>query len=126
MWTYNRARAYSHIYSDELYHHGVKGMKWGVRHDKPTTGKRRSNGYHGRYYQKAVKQSKYIYASAKSLKKRGNDYEDQEAFRLASKSEQKRSIDNAKRLVESSIKNAEYWSYAAKDISNSKSFLCHR
>lgn len=26
MWTYN--------YSNELYHHGVKGMRWGVRNDK--------------------------------------------------------------------------------------------
>ena len=26
MWTYN--------YSNELYHHGVKGQKWGVRNDK--------------------------------------------------------------------------------------------
>ena len=25
----------------ELYHHGIKGMKWGVRHDKKPTGKKR-------------------------------------------------------------------------------------
>ena len=29
-------------YRNYLEHHGVKGQKWGVRHDKPSTGKKRS------------------------------------------------------------------------------------
>ena len=37
MWTYN--------YSNEIYHHGIKGMRWGVRHDKKQSGfgRKRSN-----------------------------------------------------------------------------------
>lgn len=34
MWTYN-------YNNDYLMHHGVKGMKWGVRHDPIRTGRRR-------------------------------------------------------------------------------------
>ena len=30
------------VYSDELYHHGVKGMKWGVCHEYKPTGRRSS------------------------------------------------------------------------------------
>lgn len=32
MWTYN--------YTNELYHHGVKGMRWGVRHKRELIGRR--------------------------------------------------------------------------------------
>ena len=32
---------YRIVYSNELYHHGVKGMKWGVRHDPERVGRTR-------------------------------------------------------------------------------------
>lgn len=31
------------MYNDYLMHYGVKGMKWGVRHDQPSVGRRYSN-----------------------------------------------------------------------------------
>jgi glycogen debranching enzyme len=35
------------IYDSELYHHGVKGQKWGVRHERERVGSRRRSSASG-------------------------------------------------------------------------------
>ena len=53
-------------YEDYLYHHGVKGMKWGVRKKRETTGSSKSNKpklfseeYHRQKADKAIDKIKY-------------------------------------------------------------------
>ena len=57
------------MYSNELYHHGIKGMKWGVR---------RYQNYNGEYTQEGLRRYKAVnkrYQDSKnaynSLKKNG-------------------------------------------------------
>ena len=62
MWTYN--------YSNELYHYGVLGMKWGVRKGRSTssksTRKRKASNYH-EDYKKAHSGKSVKYMSDKEL-----------------------------------------------------------
>lgn len=55
MWTYNQTHDY-------LAHHGVKGMRWGVRHDKDdkSSGKSSSSEDTSKKYQLTDKQKRNI------------------------------------------------------------------
>lgn len=103
---------------DELYHYGVKGMRWGVRKSKGNF----FRGKHNRFAQKARRQATYNKRVAQKLTDRGNDYDDQEAYRLASPKEKARSRANAKRLVQNSLNAADYWQKAASSLDKTTSY----
>ena len=49
------------VYSDELYHFGIKGMKWGVRNEYKPTGRRRSSKSQNDNSKVTSKLERYIY-----------------------------------------------------------------
>lgn len=61
--------------TDELYHFGIKGMKWGVRHDKKSSGSSRSRKT------KRVSSEEYI-RSREIMKKKPNEMSNRELQEL--------------------------------------------
>lgn len=62
----------------ELYHHGIKGMKWGVRHTPEELGHKRAIKAKGRlskYKDKKIVRINKMYAKAISKTKEGLDYD---------------------------------------------------
>lgn len=86
MWDYN--------YNDELYHFGVKGMKWGVRRKRPKT--THHEDYTNAHSRKSVKSM-----SDKELRSRINRLNMEREY-----SEAKRKANKGQRAVQSYIKTA--------------------
>lgn len=100
--------------SDELYHHGVKGQRWGVRRSREELGYKSSPSVFGlnrvessfvRRYRESQKSAERMYKKAQNRKKKGKDFR---SF-----------IDRAKRFEKeaSTIKklNMQYNSLSQKD-----------
>lgn len=106
MWKYN--------YSDELYHHGVKGMKWGVRKKRITSGLQKlgMRQAHSRAGQLGVKAGAKI-ANKKVKKSRKADVKNR---RNLSDAELKKKVERLK--MEKQLKDL-----TADDISPGKKFV---
>ena len=101
------------ISEDYLMHHGVKGMKWGVRHDQKQVAK---------YSAKARTQRNYnAKASLNFKKKKGKAYfDDDELWNISSKEEKAEYNAMAKRSAIASKKMANHWDKAISDINKTK------
>ena len=81
---------YTSVYSDELYHHGVKGMKWGVRKEVVSTIGKTSRETAGKFgNNRKLKASKSALAKAKTMS-------DEELRKVASRLELENRYVNAR------------------------------
>ena len=87
MWSYN--------YTDELYHYGIKGMKWGVRRFQRKNGTLTSAGKK-RYTDDAIKEYRKSYDKSERLSNKAyeKEWETKEAYKKLGKNRAER-IKNA-------------------------------
>ena len=94
-----------------LIHHGIKGMKWGIRKDPVS-----------KYSSKARTQRNYNAKSSLNFEKnKGKAYfDDEELWNISSKEDKARYNDMAKRSAIASRKMADHWDKAISDIDKTK------
>ena len=96
-----------------LMHYGVKGMKWGVRHDKKVIAK---------YSQKArVQRNANAKESVILRKGKGKAYfDDEELWDIASNKDRQEYNKLAKREAKVNEKMSNHWNKAISEINNAK------
>lgn len=109
------------MYNNELYHHGVKGQKWGVRHEREKTGNRRYQRAYNKEYKRNIKKG----LSAKEADREAKTWLD--AKRRLKRDKGRFDYDQSSFYKKGDLKMVDPWTgyqFAAKNLrdSNGKSY----